>query len=163
MIRRVGATLLLAIATVGCSGSDAAEPADGLSAADQQVNDALFGCLTDAGFDVSRSESGEIRFATTGDESDVAYADAEATCRQQLVDEGLLAATSTDDIRAEYALATTLHRCLVAVDFPLIEMLSEADYVENYDTVNILESTSPVDLDAARAACPAEFTALEDR
>ena len=85
---------------------------------------------------------------------------AETVCTAQLVDAGLLAETSQDQLSQEYALLTDLHTCLVDAGFPLVDWPSEEVFVQGDGAFDATESTSPLDEAAAREACPDEYRAV---
>lgn len=164
--RHAVAGLLVAVLALGaCAGADdpdgpSAAPS-ALSAADREVNQQMFDCLTGRGFDVKLADSGEIRLAGMDDETAADYQDAQDECRERLVADGVLADAGSRDLRAEYVLVSALHSCLVAAEFPLVELPSEQQYLDAAGAFNILEATAPIDLGQATAACSEQFAALE--
>lgn len=154
---------LLAILTA-CGGSDAATDQGSLapSAQSAEVNGLMYDCLFDQGFPVTRSDDGSIQFTDPDDSRFADYEAAQSDCRQQLADQGLIAVQSADSLRKEFELAQSLHACLLAAGFPLLDLPSSDVYIEQHDSIDILDSTAPVDADEARAACPDEFIALDN-
>ena len=164
--RSVVPTILLAAAftSTACGQEEspaAAAPAPP-TADDAAVNDARYNCLLDKGFAVTRGDDGGVRFQDPDDTRTAAYADATRECDQQLAAAGLIVQDSSDSLRTEYRAMSAAHECLVDAGFPLVDWPSEDVFVQDSGSFNLLEATSPIDPDEARAACPDEFEALDD-
>lgn len=167
MLRRRALAALVPLSVVltaglaACSSSEAPEaPAQTAAVDDAAVNQARYECLLDQGLAVTRSADGAVEFLDPeGDQQD-AWDAAETLCTAQLVDAGLLAETSPDQLSQEYALLTALHTCLVDAGFPLVDWPSEEVFVQGDGAFDATESTVPLDDAAARKACPDEYRAV---
>ena len=160
-----GLTLLLCstAVTAGCSGTsgEAAQPTPTKTVDDSKVNSAMYDCLLDRGFAVTRGEDGTIQFTDPKDEQFSAYEQANRDCHSSLVSQGLLPGGSTDALRAEYAALTAWHKCLVTAGFPLADWPTEEVFVEADGDFNVLDATAPVQVAEAEQACPAEFAEVQ--
>lgn len=155
--RRLALTLLLALTALGCSNrsNDGPTAAEG-SAQDAEANDLTFDCLRDKGFEVTRSADGAISYRSIGDDSD--YQRAQKACDQELVEAGLVEATTPGELRKEYRGMQAVAACLERAGVPYVSHLgSEEAYVEAEGQVEGINFLGDDGLQRAERACPEEM------
>lgn len=145
---------------VGCGAQEQATPAVA-PPDDAVVNQARFDCLSSKGLAVTRDANGGVSFVDPKDNQGAAYRKADRECTEQLVSQGLIVARTADDLRTEYALATSLHQCMAAAGLPVADWPSWERYLDDGGQFNVLAGTKPMSLEDARAACPTELEKLE--
>lgn len=152
---------LVAVGAGACSGpDDAPTPQVTRTTDDAAANDALYGCLVDRGFAVTRGENGAIEFKDPEDVQGESFTLARTECLRQLEADGTVAATGPESLRAEYAAMSGLHACLVARGVGMDPWPTEAVFVEQEGAFNVLSATEELTMERAAALCPDEAAAL---
>lgn len=161
---RVVAGVAVLVVVAGCGAAqdpeDAATPVP-VTVDDARANDAFYECMLDEGIPVTRGADGSVQFMDPDDSMAEDYDAAEEACRGRLVEQGLLDGDTPQTLRHEHDILTSLHECLTEQGFPLVEWVSQEVFVDEGGAFDVLASTAPIDLDDARAACPAQYAKID--
>lgn len=157
------ASLALGATLTSCTPAQEVEQPEVQSASprdDAAANEAYYQCMLDEGIPVTRGEDGSVSFEDPESKLQAEYRAADAKCSERLVADGHVNATTPESLRQEYRILSSLHECLVDQGFPLISWVTEDVFVDQKGEFNVLQATSPIDLNEAMLACPEQYAEL---
>ncbi|MDT0214594.1 hypothetical protein Q9R29_11920 [Rothia sp. ARF10] len=154
--------LSVVLGATACSSDDPApSPAASRTTDDAAANDALYTCLMDAGFAVTRGVGGAIEFKDPEDTQGASYTAARSQCLRDLEADGTVVAAAGTGLAAQYAAMTRLHACLTRKGVAMEAWPTEAVFVEKDGAFNVLSAAEEVTMERAAGLCPDEVAKLE--